>query len=417
MFQPFSLFVGLRYTRAKRRNHFISFISLTSMIGIALSVLVLITVLSVMNGFDAVIRDRVMAMARQITVSLPQGGMIRDWRMLSHDLAKTPAVVATAPFIDGQGMLTNGNLIQPALISGVLPQDEKKLTGLTQKMEAGSLDALQPGKHGILIGEQLATNLNVGLGDKINVFVPQASITPIGFFPRFARFTVVGIFKFGNGFGFDNGLGLIHLQDAQALFSLGHNVSGIQLKVTNLYDAPPIAMRLAAQLGPDYLVSDWTDTYGSLFTAIALEKMMMALILLLLVAIAAFNLVSSLVMTVTEKRADIAILRTMGATPRTILTIFMVQGSLIGFLGTFMGFLGGIILSLNITRWVSWIEQTFHVQLLASNVYYVNYLPSRLDWHDVGIICGIALLMSFLATLYPSWQASRIQPAEALRYE
>ena len=417
MFRPFSLFVGLRYTRAKRRNHFISFISLTSMIGIALSVMVLITVLSVMNGFDTVIRDRVMAMARQITISTPQGLNQAQLQNLTHQLSQNHSIIATAAFVDGQGMLTNGNLIQPALITGILPDAEKKLTDLAQKMEAGSLNSLQPGKHGILVGEQLAASLNVGLGDKINLFVPQATITPLGFFPRFARFTVVGIFKFGNGFGFDNGLALINLKDAQILFTLGQNISGLQLKVHDLYVAPKIATNLSQTLGPDYIVSDWTDTYGSLFTAIALEKTMMALILLLLVAIAAFNLVSSLVMTVTEKRADIAILRTIGVTPRTILTIFMIQGTLIGLCGTLIGFIGGVITALNITRWVNWIEQTFHVQLLASNVYYVNYLPSHLQWHDVGLICGIALGMSFLATLYPAWQAARIQPAEALRYE
>ncbi len=415
MFKPLSLYIGLRYTRAKQRNHFISFIALTSILGIALSVTVLITVLSVMNGFDQQIKERVLVMARQVSLT-GENGQLRHWSALQHQLQQQPFTVGAAPYIDGQGMLTEGGITQPVMVSGIDPTQEKNVSDLDSKLIDGNFAHLTPGHFGIVIGEQLALNLGVGVGDKINLFIPQASVTPAGVLPRFKRFTVIGVFRVGNGFGFDSQLAVIHLQDAQRLFQLGNAVSGIRLKIQDLYQANQISRQLAKYY-PDLVTMDWTQQYGSLFAAISLEKTMMAIILLLLVGIAAFNLVSTLVMVVTEKRADIAILRTLGATPKTILTIFMIQGFTIGFIGTLLGLILGLLLAANITHLVQKIEHLFQVQLLSSNIYYVNFLPSLIKFKDVSSICLISLLLSFLATLYPARQAMKIQPAEALRYE
>ncbi len=415
MFYPIALYIGLRYTRAKRRNHFISFISLTSMIGIALGVAVLITVLSVMNGFDQEIRSRIFGMANHITIST-LNGRLRHWQTVA-DQVNYPGVVASAPFVSGQGLLLNRGLNHPSMITGIDPAQEPKVSVIAQKMIAGHFNDLQPGRFGILIGEQLAQSLGLDVGDKVTLLIPSATVTPLGVMPRYKPFTVVGIFKVGNGFGFDSDFGYINIKDAQILFQLGNAVSGLRLKLTDLYLAPKLTQTIAQKLPSDYVVSNWTYDFGSLFHAVQLEKTMMFLILLLLIAVAAFNLVSTLVMVVTDKQADIAILRTLGATPRTILAIFMVQGSVVGFVGTFLGLMGGITLALNVTQLVNWIQKVFHVQLLSSNVYYVNFLPSQLLWSDVWHICVAALLMSLVATLYPAWRAARTQPAEALRYE
>lgn len=415
MFKPLSLYIGLRYTRAKRRNHFISFIALTSIIGIALSVTVLITVLSVMNGFDEQIKERVLVMARQVSIT-GEREQLHHWQGLATQLKAMSFTRGVAPYIDGQGMLTEGGITQPVMVTGIDPAQETAVSDLNGKFIEGSLDALTPGSFGILLGEKLAIYLGLSVGDKVNLFIPQASITPAGILPRFKRFTVVGVFKVGNGFGYDSQFALIHLRDAQRLFQLGNAISGLRLKVQDLYQAGAITTRLSKTY-PDLYVTDWTQQYGSLFAAISLEKTMMAIILLLLVAIAAFNLVSTLVMVVTEKRADIAILRTIGVTPKTIMRIFMIQGFTIGFFGTLLGLIFGLLLASNITRLVQMIEHCFHVQLLSSNIYYVNFLPSLIKASDVISICTIALLMSFFATLYPARQAMKTQPAEALRYE
>ncbi len=416
MFYPIALFIGLRYTRAKRRNHFISFISLTSMIGIALGVAVLITVLSVMNGFDQEIRSRIFGMANHMTINTLDGRLL-NWQGLADEVKQYPGVIATAPFVSGQGMLLNRGLNHPSIITGVDPSQEAKVSIIAQKMVGGNFNALQPGQFDIIIGAQLAQSLGVDLGDKVTLLIPSVAVTPLGVMPRYKPFTVVGIFKVGNGFGFDSDLGYINIKDAQALFQLGNAVSGLRLKLTDLYLAPKLTQAISQKLPTNYLVSNWTYDYGSLFHAIQLEKTMMFLILLLLVAVAAFNLVSTLVMVVTDKRSDIAILRTLGATPRTILAIFMVQGSIVGLVGTLLGLIGGVSLALNVTKIVNGIQNIFHVQLLSSNIYYVNYLPSQLLWSDVFNISITALLMSLLATLYPAWRAARTQPAEALRYE
>lgn len=416
MFKPISVYIGLRYTRAKRRNHFISFISLTSMVGIALGVAVLITVMSVMNGFDEAIRSRILGMARQVSVSDFSGAIIH-WKSLQATLSKRADVAAAAPFVNGQGMLANQGQVNPAVVIGILPRDEQAVSSLSEKMTQGTLSALKRQRFGIVLGHNLANRLGLVMGSKVTLITPQATPTPAGVIPRFKRFTVVGIFNVGNGVGFDDQVAFIHLADAQVLFQLPDAVSGIRLKIHNLYDAPKITKALQQEFAGRYLISNWTQEFGAFFSAIRLEKTMMFLILTLIIAVAAFNLVSSLVMVVTDKKADIAILRTLGMPPSTIMKIFIVQGSVVGVVGTLLGLIGGIILALNVTSLVTWMEQVFHIQLLSSDIYYVNYLPSKLEWSDATKISLMALGMSLLATLYPAWRASRTQPAEALRYE
>ena len=416
MFQPLAVCIGLRYTRAKRRNHFISFIALTSMIGIALGVMVLITVLSVMNGFDEEIRQRIFGMASQVTIS-GVNSSLHDWQVLSQKIEKNPQVIGTAPLVAGQGILINQGQPHPVMAIGILPQREAEVSSIAKKFIAGSLNKLQPHQFGIVLGEELALTLGVDVGDRVNLMIPSVAVTPVAIVPRFRSFTVEGIFRVGRGFGFDS-LAYIHLQDAQALFQLGNTVSGLRLKLKDLYKAPQVAEEVAQQLPNIYQVSNWTQEYGSIIHAIALEKTMMFVILLLLIAISAFNLVSSLMMVVTDKRADIAILRTLGATPKAILSIFMVQGLVIGMIGTLIGLVAGLALAANVSSILNLIEHVFHVQLFNSNVYFfVDQLPSKIESNDVIHICLAALSMSFLATIYPAWRAARTDPAEALRYE
>jgi lipoprotein-releasing system permease protein len=417
VFRPVSLYIGLCYTRAKQRNHFISFISLSSMLGIALGITVLITVLSVMNGFDEEIRNRIFGVAQQISIRPTDPEALQNWPSLAKKLESTPGVTEVTPFVAGQGMLTNGGMVRPTVISGISPKDESKVSVVADKMVEGSLEDLKSGQFAIVIGKELAETLGLVLGDKVTVFTPQASLTPGGLMPRFKRFTLVGMFRIGSGFGFDSSYALINIHDAQKLFQLGNGISGLRLKLTDLYAAPRIAAELTKTLPSNLEVHDWTETYGDLVKTIGLEKATMFILLMLLIAVAAFNLVSTLVMVVTDKNSDIAILRTLGATPYTILSIFIVQGAIISIVGTVLGLLGGITLALNATRLVAGIERLFHVKLFSSSIYYVNYLPSKLIWSDVWHICLSAILLSLLATLYPAWRASRIQPAQALRYE
>lgn len=415
MFRPLAIYIGLRYTRAKRRNHFISFIALTSMVGIALGVMVLITVLSVMNGFDEQIQKRVFSMAPQVTISTFTN-FLPDWQSYANKMQQYPEVVNSAPYVMGQGMLSAYDQVHPAIIFGVLPQYEKVISDLAKEMVMGSLDKLTDGSFGIVLGEDLAASLGVGVDDKVTLITPTASLTPLGIVPRYKRFTVVGIFSAGAGFSFDSAYAYINLHDAQKLYQLGDKVSGLRLKLHDVYQAPAVSEKLRVAFA-DLVANNWTEQYGAFFEALQMEKTMMFLILLLIIGIAAFNLVSSLVMVVTDKQADIAILRTLGATPKMIMRIFMVQGTIIGFVGVFIGVILGIILALNATDIVEWIQRVFHVQFLSSNIYYVNYLPSKLSWVDVTRVSIVALLMSFFATLYPAWRASRVQPVEALRYE
>lgn len=416
MFRPVSLFVALRYTRAKRRNHFISFISLTSMLGIALGVAVLITVLSVMNGFDSVIRDHFFSMAQQVSI---RGitGKLSDTNWIQKNLATQANIQASVPFIEGQGLLSANGQTSAVLSYGILPEAQPKVSPIASKMISGALANLKPNHFGIVLGIKLANNLGLTIGDKVTLIVPTATLTPAGIFPRFKVFTVVGIFKTGNGFGYDSQFAYLHLQDAQKLFLLGKAISGLALKISDFYAAPAVATRLRQVLPAGYLVSDWTQDYGIVFDALKLEKTMMFFILVLIVAVAAFNLVSTLVMTVTDKRSDIAILKTLGATSGLILRIFMIQGMIIGIIGTLIGLIGGSLLSFYATDIADILQKWCHVQLLSSDVYYVNYLPSELLATDIIKVCFIALLLSFLATIYPAWRASATQPAEALRYD
>lgn len=416
MFKPVSLFIGLRYTRAKKRNHFISFISLTSMIGIALGVAVLITVLSVMNGFDEQIRNRVFAMAQQVTVRSFSGNLT-NWNNLSDQLTHFPGVTGVAPFVAGQGLLTSEGQNSPIIVQGIFPDKESAVSDLANKVVKGSLNNLQANQYGIVIGQKLAETLGLIVGDKVTLLIPSATVTPLGVFPQMRRFTVAGIFKVGNGFGFESELAYINLNDAQKLFMMNSGISGLQLKLHDLYAAPQITQQLMQQLPAGYQVSDWTQDYGAFFQAVKLEKTMIFYILVLIIAIAAFNLVSTLVMVVNDKRADIAILRTLGATPNMILATFMVQGMIIGVVGTLLGLIGGLFLALHATEIVNAIQNIFHVQLLSSDVYFVDYLPSQVQPLDVIKICSIAFLMSLVATIHPAWTAARTQPAEALRYE
>lgn len=416
MFRPIALFIGLRYTRAKRRNHFISFISLTSMLGIALGVAVLITVLSVMNGFDEAIRSRILGMARHVSIS-SFNGALTDWQNIEHQVTQVSGVIGVAPYVDGQGMLVNAGQVRPVLVTGILPKAETAVSILQDHIIAGSLNTLKPGQFGIVLGVNLAESLGISLGDHITLLTPAATPTPAGFMPRFKTFKVVALFKVGNGFGFDSNLAFMQLNDAQKLFQLDNSVSGLRLKISDFYQATAISHQLMKNLPSGTLITNWTQDYGGFFAALKLEKTMMFLMLVLIIAVAAFNLVSTLVMVVTDKKSDIAILRTLGATPRMILATFIVQGSLVGILGTTLGLLGGIFLATHATSLVSGIEHYFHVQLISSDVYYVNYLPSKLVGHDVTQVCLLSLILSLLATLYPAWRAARVQPAEALRYE
>ncbi|MDP1604145.1 MAG: lipoprotein-releasing ABC transporter permease subunit [Legionella sp.] len=414
MFKPIAVYIGLRYTRAKKKNHFVSFISLSSMLGIGLGVMVLITVLSVMNGFDEEIHRRFFGMAPEITVS-GSDSKLSNWQDLEGELAAFPGVKAVAPYIGGQGLLTNNGQVVPIILTGVLPEKEKNVTHLQDKLIMGNMDKLN--HFGIFLGKSLAESLGVMLGDQVTVMIPEATSTPAGMIPRFKRFTVNGIFSAGTGFNFDTKLAFINLYDAQKLFRLGDDVSGLKMKIANVYQAPEMTAKLAEKLGDSYQVGNWTDQFGAFFQAVKMEKTMMFLILMLIIAVAAFNLVSSLVMVVNDKQSEIAILRTIGATPATILWIFIVQGMLVGAVGTLFGLIGGWILASNATVIVNWIQSFFKIQVLSSSIYFVDYLPSKIMMSDLLEVCAIAMLMSFAATIYPAWRASKTVIAEALHYE
>jgi lipoprotein-releasing system permease protein len=406
--------VGLRYTRAKRRNRFISFISLISMVGIALGVAVLIVVLSVMNGFQTEVRTRILGVASHLVLTGP-GSSLADWQSVVRMASAHPRVVAAAPFVQAQGMLTADGVARGVGVRGVLPQAEDQVADFSQHMVTGRVDALQPGGYGIVLGADLARALRVAPGEKVALIAPQGIVTPAGLVPRLRQFTVVGTFDVGFNEA-DAGLALIHLADAQRLYQLGERVSGVRLKLQDLFEARRVGRELIAEQ-PELFGYDWTNSHPNLFRAVQIEKRMMFIILTLIIAVATFNVVSTLVMLVTDKQADIAILRTLGAPPRSIMEVFMVQGSVIGVVGTILGVLGGVILAINVEPVVGAIEKAFGVRFMDPSVYLIPYLPSEVQSGDVLSIALISLVLSFLATVYPSWRASRVNPAEALRYE
>ena len=414
MLKPFEAFVGLRYVRAKRRNYFISFISLTSMLGIALGVMALITVLSVMNGFEKELKERILGMASHATV-VKYGGTLDDWRTVEKQVEEQPGIVGVAPYIQAEGMLVNKGRVNGTVIRGILPEQEPRVSTIAQKMLFGSLDQLQPGGYGIIIGSELARSLGVLTGDKVTLVAPEANMTPAGLLPRLKRFTVVGIFEVGMH-EYDSALALIHMEDAKTLFRLS-GPSGLRLKTSDILAAPRISREVMARIPGHYGVIDWTQQHANFFRALKTEKTVMFSILMLIVAVAAFNIISTLVMVVTDKQADIAVLRTIGASPRSILSIFMIQGTVIGIIGILLGIIGGVWLALHVETLVPAIENLFHVKFLSPDVYYISELPSDLHWHDVIVIGLFAFAFCILATIYPAWRAARTQPAEALRYE
>jgi lipoprotein-releasing system permease protein len=414
MFQPISASIGLRYLRAKRRNGFISFISLASVLGIVIGVMALITTISVMNGFQAELRNRILGTVAHATI---QGvnGSLSDWKRAVKLAAEDPRVLGAAPYVQTETLLQAQNR-QGALLRGVLPELEGRVTELPRKMTAGQFDSLRPGEFNIVLGSELAAALNVRVGDSVNAFISESVATPVGSMPRAKRFKVSGIFSVGAQ-EYDYGLALIHLTDAQALLRMGDDTSGVRLKLTDIWQAWPVARDLANRMEGVYEVRDWTRDHANFFRALKMEKTVMFILLSLVVAIAAFNLVSSQVMLVQDKQADIAILRTLGMSPKQVMQIFMIQGLVIGLVGVSIGTVLGIILSLNLGVLVRFVEGISGSELMPADVYYISGVPTQVNTEDVLIIIAVAIVMCLLATLYPAWRASKTNPVEALRYE
>lgn len=411
MFQPLSLYIGLRYTGARSRNSFISVMTLASVLGLMLGVTVLITVLSVMNGFDRELQTRILGMVTHLTVHGREP--VTDWQSLAARVERRDDVVAAAPYRQLEGMLSHKGRVTGVLVTGVEPAAEQRVSIVGEYMQDGDLTDLEAGGFNVVLGYGLARRLGANVGDKITLVLPEASMSPAGVIPRFKRFTVSGIFRVRAEV--DSLLAYVHVEDAARLARQKGSVEGLRLKLDDLFKAPLAGWQLEQELGPGFYTSDWTRTHGNLFQAIRMEKTMMTLLLSFIVAVAAFNIISSQVMLVTEKRANIAVLRTLGATPGQVMRIFMVQGTLVGVVGTGLGTLFGVLLASNISGVARWLESS--VEAVKFDAYFVNYLPSLLLWSDVITIVVIAMSISFLATLYPSWRASKVQPAEALRYE
>lgn len=414
MFRPLEIFVGLRYTRSKRRNHFISFISVISLLGIAVGVTALITVLSVMNGFEQELRQRILGMVSHVTIASP-GDRMENWEHVREVALSHPEVIGAAPYVSQQALL-QGRFISGAMVRGVLPKLSRTVSKVNVNMVAGDLGNLRAGEYGIVLGIGLARALGVTLGDKLRVYAPEVRASPIGALPTVRRFQVVGIFEAGMH-EYDRGLAIIHLKDAQRLFRTGGGVSGVRVRLKDMYRAWEVSRDLDARLSGGYFITDWTRQHANFFRAVQMEKTVMFVILSLIVAVAAFNIVSTLVMVVTDKQADIAILRTLGASPRSIMGVFIVQGVLIGLMGTVLGLIGGVLLALNVEDIVAWLEQVFNTQFMPASIYYISELPSQLRWEQVTVIGIVAFVMTSLATIYPAWRASRTDPAAALSYE
>ncbi|MDY7579212.1 lipoprotein-releasing ABC transporter permease subunit [Herbaspirillum sp. RTI4] len=414
---PFEWLVGIRYTRAGKRsgrNSFISFISLISMAGIALGVAALIVVLSVMNGFQKEVRDRMLSVLSHIEV-FDNSGTMYDWQALAKDAFKNPEVIGAAPYVAAQAMMTRDETVRGVMVRGVLPEQEPKVSDVAGQVRQGKFADLKEGEFNIVLGGELARGLRAGIGDKVTLIAPQGQVTPAGVLPRLKQFTVVGIFEAGH-YEFDSSLAFIQLNDAEKMFRTDAP-TGLRLRIRDMLEAPQVADQLASTLPGNVYTRDWSQQNANWFAAVKTEKRMMFIILTLIIAVAAFNLVSTLVMTVTDKQPDIAILRTLGASPGSIMKIFMIQGALVGLIGTAIGVTLGVLIALNIDVIVPGIEHLLHVQFLPKSIYVISELPSDLDWNDVMKIGGVSVVLAFLATLYPSWAAARVKPAEALRYE
>lgn len=411
----YEFFIGMRYTRAKQRTRFISVITLISIVGIVLGMTVLITVLSVMNGFQREIRTRILGVASHVQIS-GAGNQLADWQPIAQQAMRNPQVEATAPYVSAQGLLTYGSAVRGAFVRGIVPELEARVSDVGNHMKRGSLGDLRAGEFGIVLGLELARALGVTLGEKVVLVAPQGQVTPAGILPRLKQFTVVGIFAVDH-YEYDSGLALVNMEDAQKLFRFGDAVSGVRLKLKDLFQSMAVARELARQLGPEVYLSDWTMQHANFFRAVQIEKRMMFLIVFLIIAVAAFNIISSLVMAVKDKQSDIAILRTLGAEPKSITKIFMVQGAVIGIFGTALGLIGGISLALNVDVVVPFIENLLGLKFLAKDVYYISELPSELEMSDVVVTGVVSLVLSLLATIYPSYRAAKVNPAEALRYE
>ena len=407
------IFVGLRYTRSKRRHQFISFVSGFSLIGMALGTLALIVVLSVMNGFDREIKQRILSVVPHAFVD--QEPRMNDWPSLAKRLESFPGVVASAPYIGGFVMLGSSRGVYGVELQGVLPDKEQDVSVISQYMRAGELSDLKEGEFGIILGALVARFLNVSVGDTVMMTLPQVSVTPAGVFPRVKRFKIIGTFEVGAQV--DQSLVLIHLADAQRLFRFGNNVQGLRLQTSDIYKTAGLVSALSDELGPSYTLKDWSNTQGSLFQALKLEKRMVTLLLMIIIAVAALNIVTSLVLMVSDKRSDIAVLRTLGMTTRQIMSVFIVQGSVLGVVGIVIGGVLGSLLALNISGLIAWFENVLGIYVFDPNVYFISQIPSEFRGADVLLICGVGIVLSLLATLYPAYRASQVEPAEVLRYE
>lgn len=407
--------LGFRYIWSRSGNRFISFISLISILGIAIGVAVLIVVLSVVNGFETELRSRILSMTSHAAISGYRSGLT-DWRAAGRIALEHPEVLAVAPFVEGEGMLVSGDRVSGVSVRGVLPDDERGVSGIGDKMIAGRLTDLRPGGYGIVLGAALARELHVAPGDRVILAVNQGIVTPVGIMPRMRRFKVVGIFEAGM-YEYDRGTAFVHMEDAGRLYRLGDQVSGLRLRLDDMFQAPVVVREVARSMGGEYYVTDWTRQHRNFFRSIALSKRMLFTVLLLVIAVAAFNIVSTLVMVVKDKQSDIAILRTLGTSPRSILAIFTIQGSLIGVLGILLGLATGVLIALNTETLVHWLESVLHTRFMAPDVYFITDLPAELRGSDILTVCGTAIVLCLLSTIYPAWRGARTQPAEALRYE
>ncbi len=411
--QSVPLYIGLRYIRAKRRNGFIAFVSWFALIGMALGVFALIVVLSVMNGFDKELKQRTLLVVPHGVLSAVTP--LEDWQGISSDLANSNGLVASAPFIEGKVLMARGRSVKPVVLQGIVPEYEARISAVHEHMLVGSLDHLGDIRYGIVMGSLLARYMGVTVGDHVTITLPEVSVTPAGIFPRSKRFTVLGVFEVGAQV--DQHLALIHLPDAQKLFRLGSTVDGLHLKFDDIYAAPLGVSEIAAKLGDDYELKDWSQTQGNLFQAVKMEKTITGVLLSVIIAVAAFNVISSLVMMVSEKRSDIAVLRTLGMTRWGIVNIFVVQGLSLSFVGIIFGAILGVIFAIWLPEISAFLEHATGMQIFDPTVYFVTYLPSEWKWQDTVDVCAFAAAIAFIATLYPAYRASKIEPAEALSYD